>query len=53
MNEKDLQEFNAALDKKLQEVQQSPEAARRHLEKLGMLTPDGKLKSSFLPHVSR
>jgi hypothetical protein len=52
MNEKELKEFNAALDKKLQEVKQSKDAARKHLDRLGMLTADGKLKPSFLPHVS-
>jgi hypothetical protein len=53
MNEKEIKEFNAALDKKLDEVRKSKEAARRHLDRLGMLTPDGKLKQSFLPDVSR
>jgi hypothetical protein len=52
MNEKELKEFKDALDRKLKEVSKSKDAARRHLERVGMLTPDGQLKPSFLPHVS-
>jgi hypothetical protein len=54
MNEKELKEFKASLDQTIREVQTSKAAARKLLNRLGMLTPTGKLKKSFVPtHVSR
>ncbi len=47
MNEKELKEFKAIMHKQLEEVKNSPEAARKLLNRLGMLTPQGHLKKSF------
>ena len=49
MNEKELREFKAILLAQRAEVSKSPAAARKLLNKLGMLTPKGQLKKSFKP----
>ncbi len=49
MNEKELKEFRAILQKQQTEVKSSKTAAKQLLSKLGLLTSKGNLKKSFRP----
>lgn len=52
MNEREMKEFKEHLQKRIQEVRTSKKAAREVLDRLGMLTPTGKLKKAFRPKPS-
>jgi hypothetical protein len=47
MNEKEIKEFRAILQKQREEVKSSKTTAKQLLSKLGLLTPKGDLKKSF------
>lgn len=43
MTKEEIAEFHEILDKRLEQVSSSKEAAREYLIKAGILTPDGRL----------
>jgi|GEM_PF-624426 len=53
MTREEINEFNEILRKRSELVQSSKEAAREHLIRMGVLTPEGRLSSWYKELVSR